>query len=155
MEVREEGEGVRCVYDDEMEEWLALPRERFQWLAPRAQSAGGGAALQVRLEGALLPRPKQASIVCFDQRLVFCHLSPPAERRAAGVAPGCSPHRPFIGFNCMSWPGEGRVALEWCSQQDKAGMEEAEDIPPDACVAGCEAREAVLGHAARKPADAG
>ncbi|KAK9821750.1 hypothetical protein WJX81_002727 [Elliptochloris bilobata] len=35
------GEGeCRVLYDDDMEERLTLPRERFRWLAPRARSAG-------------------------------------------------------------------------------------------------------------------
>ena len=48
VEVREDSEEARVVYDDEMEEWLALASERFRWLAPRAASAGGTRALQVR-----------------------------------------------------------------------------------------------------------
>ena len=48
MEVREDGEEARVVYDDEMEEWLTLASERFRWLAPRAVSAGGTRTLQVR-----------------------------------------------------------------------------------------------------------
>ena len=47
MEVRGPDDEARVIYDDDMEEWLSLPRERFQWLAPRAQSAGGTPELQV------------------------------------------------------------------------------------------------------------
>jgi len=38
----------RVLYDDDMTERLALPRERFRWLAPRARSAGATPALYVR-----------------------------------------------------------------------------------------------------------
>ena len=47
VEVRGPDDEARVIYDDGMEEWLRLPRERFQWLAPRAQSAGGTPELQV------------------------------------------------------------------------------------------------------------
>ena len=47
VEVRGPDDEARVIYDDDMEEWLALPQERFQWLAPRAQSAGGTPELQV------------------------------------------------------------------------------------------------------------
>ena len=47
MEVRGPDDEARVIYDDDMEEWLSLPQERFQWLAPRAQSAGGTPELQV------------------------------------------------------------------------------------------------------------
>ena len=49
VEVRGPDDEARVIYDDGMEEWLALPQERFQWLAPRAQSAGGTPELQVAL----------------------------------------------------------------------------------------------------------
>ena len=45
--VGEEGE-CRVLYDDDMQERLTLPRERFRWLAPRARSAGATPALYVR-----------------------------------------------------------------------------------------------------------
>ena len=45
--VGEEGE-CRVLYDDDMQERLTLPRERFRWLAPRARSAGATPALHVR-----------------------------------------------------------------------------------------------------------
>ena len=45
--VGEEGE-CRVLYDDDMQERLTLPRERFRWLAPRACSAGATPALYVR-----------------------------------------------------------------------------------------------------------
>ena len=48
MEVRGADDEARVIYDDDMEEWLSLVQERFQWLAPRAQSAGGTPQLQVR-----------------------------------------------------------------------------------------------------------
>ncbi len=48
MEVKGADDEARVIYDDDMEEWLSLAQERFQWLAPRAQSAGGTPELQVR-----------------------------------------------------------------------------------------------------------
>ena len=33
-------------YDDGEEEWLTLPKQRFRWLLPRAQSAGCNATVQ-------------------------------------------------------------------------------------------------------------
>ncbi|KAK9832914.1 hypothetical protein WJX74_001631 [Apatococcus lobatus] len=36
-------------YDDGEEEWLALPKQRFRWLLPRAQSAGCTAAMQASM----------------------------------------------------------------------------------------------------------
>ena len=48
MEVKGKDDEARVIYDDDMEEWLSLAQERFQWLAPRAQSAGGTPELQVR-----------------------------------------------------------------------------------------------------------
>ncbi len=36
-------------YDDGEEEWLALPKQRFRWLLPRAQSAGCNQAIQASL----------------------------------------------------------------------------------------------------------
>ena len=47
VEVKGEDDEARVIYDDDMEEWLSLAQERFQWLAPRAQSAGGTPELQV------------------------------------------------------------------------------------------------------------
>lgn len=47
MEVKGADDEARVIYDDDMEEWLSLAQERFQWLAPRAQSAGGTPELQV------------------------------------------------------------------------------------------------------------
>ncbi len=47
VEVRGADDEARVIYDDDMEEWLSLVQERFQWLAPRAQSAGGTPQLQV------------------------------------------------------------------------------------------------------------
>lgn len=49
VEVKGSADEARVIYDDDMEEWLSLTRERFQWLAPRAQSAGGTPELQVRV----------------------------------------------------------------------------------------------------------
>lgn len=48
VEVRGADDEARVIYDDDMEEWLSLVQERFQWLAPRAQSAGGTPQLQAR-----------------------------------------------------------------------------------------------------------
>lgn len=48
VEVKGADDEARVIYDDDMEEWLSLAQERFQWLAPRAQSAGGTPELQVR-----------------------------------------------------------------------------------------------------------
>ena len=47
VEVKGARDEARVIYDEGMEEWLSLMRERFQWLAPRAQSAGGTPELQV------------------------------------------------------------------------------------------------------------
>ena len=47
VEVKGADDEARVIYDDDMEEWLSLAQERFQWLAPRAQSAGGTPELQV------------------------------------------------------------------------------------------------------------
>lgn len=52
VEVLDEDDRVMVKYDDEMDEALQLLNERFQWLAPRAQTAGANSELQVR---ALLP----------------------------------------------------------------------------------------------------
>lgn len=49
MEVRDGASDAKVVYDDDMEEWLDLSKERFQWLAPRACSAGATSDLQVPL----------------------------------------------------------------------------------------------------------
>ena len=35
-----ETQRYEVVYDDDVEEWLQLRRERFEWLSPRATSAG-------------------------------------------------------------------------------------------------------------------
>ena len=51
VEVKGEDDEARVIYDDDMEEWLSLAQERFQWLAPRAQSAGGTPELQVHIAG--------------------------------------------------------------------------------------------------------
>lgn len=47
MEVLDEDDRVLVKYDDEMDEELHLLCERFQWLAPRAQSAGASSQLHV------------------------------------------------------------------------------------------------------------
>lgn len=49
MEVLDEDDKVTVRYDDEMVEDLQLSRERFQWLAPRAQSAGATPQLQAEM----------------------------------------------------------------------------------------------------------
>ncbi|CAL5225630.1 g8486 [Coccomyxa viridis] len=49
VEVKGADDEARVIYDDDMEEWLSLAQERFQWLAPRAQSAGGTPELQVEM----------------------------------------------------------------------------------------------------------
>ena len=36
-------------YDDGEEEWLALPKQRFRWLLPRAKSAGCNATIQASM----------------------------------------------------------------------------------------------------------
>lgn len=55
LEVVGEAGECRVLYDDDMQERLTLPRERFRWLAPRARSAGATPALYVR--GSLLIPP--------------------------------------------------------------------------------------------------
>ena len=56
MEVLDDEDRVMVKYDDEMDEALQLLNERFQWLAPRAQTAGANAELQVRLCSDLVDR---------------------------------------------------------------------------------------------------
>lgn len=64
--VGEEGE-CRVLYDDDMQERLTLPRERFRWLAPRARSAGATPALYVRtifpLSSALCSMPTASQVL--------------------------------------------------------------------------------------------
>ena len=56
LEVLGEAGECRVLYDDDMQERLTLPRERFRWLAPRARSAGATPALYVR-GSPLIPPP--------------------------------------------------------------------------------------------------
>ena len=67
MEVKGADDEARVIYDDDMEEWLSLAQERFQWLAPRAQSAGGTPELQVHTLNSTVPLP-------ISQRRTLLHL---------------------------------------------------------------------------------
>ncbi|BDA40778.1 probable DNA mismatch repair protein MSH6 at C-terminar half [Coccomyxa sp. Obi] len=49
VEVLDEDDRVLVKYDDEMDEELHLLCERFQWLAPRAQSAGASSQLHMEM----------------------------------------------------------------------------------------------------------
>ena len=53
VEVLDEVDRVLVKYDDEMDEELHLLCERFQWLAPRAQSAGASSQLNVSQQTSL------------------------------------------------------------------------------------------------------
>ncbi len=97
----------RVLYDDDMTERLALPRERFRWLAPRARSAGATPALYVRA-------PPARAAPCWTR---WAHLSGGACSDCGGVAPAdlSAP---------QAW-GE----TKWCAMEARVDMTPGLSLP--------------------------
>ena len=97
----------RVLYDDDMTERLALTRERFRWLAPRARSAGATPALYVRA-------PPARAAPCWTR---WAHLSGGACSDCGGVAPAdlSAP---------QAW-GE----TKWCAMEARVDMTPGLSLP--------------------------
>jgi len=65
------------VYDDGEDEWLALPRQAFRWLAPRARSAGCTEPLK-RALSALGAQGENEKYVNWSRPLTASPAGPPA-----------------------------------------------------------------------------